>query len=244
MDHPAIGSSGASVLARRPEIVPVAATVLAWAALIADSPTAGWSATGNSIAGHGAHGGVFTASGVAMVAAMTVAMMGPLAVPGARGVARRVPTCPNGAILGFFAAFVLTWTVIALCLATVAETLGGVLGSPVVAAGVLTLGCAVAQFDPRRRDALGACERQDQHGNTSGPVVDAARFGMSCAARGFRLCALPMLAMLALPGSLPFMMSLTVLVTADRYTEGRHRVVVAALYSVLGVGLLGVGLLL
>ncbi len=59
----------------------------------------------------------------------------------------------------------------------------------------------------------GACERQDQHGNTSGPVVDAARFGMSCAA-------------------------------ADRYTEGRHRVVVAALYSVLGVGLLGVGLLL
>ncbi len=242
MDQRAVGSSGVILLARRPEIVPVAATVLAWAALLADSPTAGWSGTSNSIAGHGAHGGVFTTTGLAMVAAMTVAMMGLLAVPGARGVARRLPTSPAGAILGFFAAFAATWTVIALCLATVAETLGGVLGSPVTAAGVLTLGCAAAQFDPRRRAALRACERPDQHGNPSGPVVGSARFGLACTARGFRPCALPMLAMLALPGSLPFMAVLTVLVVADRFTEGRHRLVIAVLYAFLGIALLGVGL--
>jgi hypothetical protein len=243
MDQPAIGSSGASLLARRPEIVPLTATVLAWAGLIADSPTVGWSATGSSIAGHGAHGGVFTASGVAMVAAMTVAMMGPLAVPGTRTLAGRLPTHAAGAILGFFAAFVLTWTVVALCLATVAETLAGVLGSAVVAAGVLTLVCAAAQFDPHRRSAFAACDRPNLQGDGSGAVVDSARFGMSCAGRGFRVCALPMLAMLALPGSLPFMALLTILVVADRMTEGRHRLVLAALYLVLGIALLGVGLI-
>ena len=243
MDQRAVGRSGASLFARRPEIVPVAATVLAWAALIADSPTVGWSSTGSSIAGHGAHGGVFTASGMAMVAVMTVAMMGPLAVPGARTVARRLPSRCGAALLGHFAAFVVTWTVIALCLATVAETLAGVLGSAVVAAGVLTLMCAAVQFDPRRGSALRACDRPSQRADPSGPVVESARFGMSRAASGFRPCALPMLAMLALPGSLPFMAMLTVLVVADRFAEGRHRLVIAALYSVLGVGLLGVGLL-
>ena len=65
---------------------------------------------------------------------------------------------------------------------------------------------------------------------------------MSTATSGFRLCALPMLAMLALPGSLPFMAVLTVLVVADRFTEGRHRVVIAVLYAFLGIALLGVGL--
>ena len=54
---------------------------------------------------------------------------------------------------------------------------------------------------------------------------------MSCAASGFRLCALPMLAMLALPGSLSFMAVLTILVVADRMTEGRHRWVIAPLYA-------------
>ena len=178
-----------------------------------------------------------------MVAAMTVAMMGPLGVPGARGVARRFPACPAGAILGFFAAFVLTWTVIALCLATVAETLGGVLGSAAIAAGVVTLLCAAAQFDPRRHSAFAACDRPDQQGDGSSAVVDLIRFGMSGAGRGFRVCALPMLAMLALPGSLTCMALLTVLVIADRFTEGRYRWVIAALYSVLGIALLGVGLI-
>ena len=243
MDQRAIGRSSASLLALRAEIVPVAATVLAWAALIADSPTVGWSSTGSSIAGHGAHGGVFTASGMAMVAVMTVAMMGPLAVPGARTVARRLPSRCGAALLGHFAAFVLTWTVIALCLATVAETLAGFLGSAVVAAGVLTLMCAAVQFDPRRGSALRACDRPSQRADPSGPVVESARFGMSCAASGFRLCALPMLAMLALPGSLSFMAVLTILVVADRMTEGRHRWVIAPLYAAFGIALLALGLL-
>ena len=147
-------------------------------------------------------------------------------------------------MLGFFAAFVLPWAVIGLCLATVAETFAGVLGSAAVAAGALTLGCAAAQFDPGRASAIEGCDRPLQLlGNGSGAAVDAARFGMSCATSGFRFCALPMLAMLALPGSLPFMALLTVLVVADRFTEGRHRLVVAALYAVLGIGLLVLALL-
>jgi len=38
------------------------------------------------------------------------------------------------------------------------------------------------------------------------------------------------------------MAALTVLVVADRYTEGRHRLVIAMLYAFLGIALLGVGL--
>jgi hypothetical protein len=235
--------SNVNALARRPDIVPVTGTVLAWAALIADSPGVGWGTTGTSIAGHGAHGGVFTSSGLAMVIVMTVAMMGPLAVPGTRAVAVRLPTRHGGSVLGFFTALVLAWAVVALCLATVSETLAGVLGSPVTAAGILTLLCAVAQFDPRRRVAAHACVPLDPRGAGSAALVDAARFGLSSAACGFRLCALPMLAMLALPGSASFMAGLTVLVVADRITEGRHRLVVAALYAAIGTGMLGVALL-
>jgi hypothetical protein len=244
MDQQAVSGQGVSLLARRPEVIPIAATVVCWAALIAVSPTVGWSTTGTSIAGHGTHGGVFTASGVTMVAAMTVAMMGLLAAPGARAVATRFPTRVGGPLGWFFTAFVLTWTIVGLCLATVAETLAGVLGSAATAAGILTVLCAVAHFDPGRQNAFRACHRSVQApGNGSGAFVDSARFGISSAASGVRLCALPMLAMLALPGSLPVMALLTVLVVADRFTECRHRVVLAVLFAALGIGLLGLAVL-
>jgi hypothetical protein len=35
---------------------------------------------------------------------------------------------------------------------------------------------------------------------------------------------------------------LTVLVVADRFSEGRHRLAIAVLYALLGIALLGVGL--
>jgi hypothetical protein len=157
MNQRVVNGQGTSLLARVPEIIPITATVLAWLALLVDSPAVGWSTIGGPAGAHDGHGGVFTFSGVAMVGTMTIAM--------------------------------------------------------------------------------------GLHRNGSGAIVDSARFGMSHASSGFRTCALPMLAMLTLPGSLPFMGVLTVLVTVNSMTQGRHRVVIAASYAVLGIGSLGVALL-
>ena len=76
-------------LARRPEAVPLAATAFAWVALLAISPLGWWMLRGADPAdvGHTGHGGVFTPSGLAMLALMTTAMMAPLAIPGVRTVA-------------------------------------------------------------------------------------------------------------------------------------------------------------
>jgi len=231
---------GPGLLARRPEVVPVGATVLAWAALTAES--VGWWINGTGAAGHAGHE-VFTPAGIVMVAAMTVAMMGPLSVPGVRTVAFTSLWWRAGrASLWFFAAFIATWTVIAACLATIASTLDGVLGTAATAAGVLVLFCALAELDPGRAVRMKSCDRPMRlRGNGFDADVDCLRFGLLSAGRGVRLCALPMLAMLALPGSLLLMALLTGLTVADRVTEGRRWLLLAALYAVLGVGLLWVG---
>ena len=230
---------GPGPLARRPEIVPVTATAVAWSALAADS-MGWWGASAGT--GHSGHG-IFTATGIAMVAAMTAAMMGPLSIGGVRTVAFTSPWWRAGRAAGiFFVTFVAAWTVIALCLATVASMLDGVLGSAATAAGALVLVCALAEFDPGRAVRMASCDRPMRlRGNGFDADVDCARFGLLSAARGVRLCALPMLAMLAMPGSLPVMAVLTGLTVTDRITEGRRRLLLAALYTVLGVGLLWAG---
>ena len=67
--------------------------------------------------------------------------------------------------------------------------------------------------------------------------VDCARFGVLTAARGGRLCALPMLAMLAVPSSLLVMAALTALSVSDRVTQGSRRLVIAVLYVILAAAL-------
>jgi hypothetical protein len=189
---------------------------------------------------HGSSGGLFTPTGLAMVALMSVAMMGPLAVPGVRYVVSNSLWWRAGrAGLWFFGAFITTWAVIALCLQPVAELLAGVFGSASVAAGLLALVCALAQLDPRRAGRSATCDSPMRlRARGSDANTDCARFGLLCAARGFRLCALPMLAMFALPASLLVMASLTAFTVTDRVTQGRRRILIATLYTGLGVLLL------
>ena len=70
------GRRAPSRLARRPELVPVLASALAWVVLVIANGPIGH--------GHGAEGshGLFTPNGIGLTAAMTIAMMGPLAVAG------------------------------------------------------------------------------------------------------------------------------------------------------------------
>lgn len=236
-------ATGPALLARRPEIVPITATILTWGILAWSTSPAGWTewrGTGPFVAAHPEHGGIFTATGLAMITLMTLAMMAPLAVPGVRTVAFTSLWWRAGrAVLWFFGAFGLTWAVMAIVLAPFAAALGGALGSPATAAGVLLLACAVAEFDPRRGDLSRSCDRPMRlRAIGSDADVDCVRFGALTACRGVRLCALPMIAMLALPSSLLVMALVTGLSVTDRITLGRRRLVIAAGYAVLGAVLL------
>lgn len=229
-------SRGPSLLARRPDVLPVAAAVAAWVALAGSStPTAWTDLTGALSAGHLGHGSVFSASGLAMVAVMTVAMMAPLSIAGVRTVAATSLWWRAGrAVTWYFVTFIAAWTVIAICLAPIATALAGLFGSPDTAAGILVLACAIAQFDPHRADLTKSCDRPMRlRANGSDANVDCARFGLLTAARGVRLCALPMLAMLAVPASLVVMAVLTALSVADRVTQGARRRHLAILYVTL-----------
>lgn len=239
-------SRGLGLLGRRPEVLPVTATVVAWILLAGGTPPTAWFGVGGTgfagpaPAGEHTMQGVFTASGLLMVTLMTVAMMGPMAIPGARTVAFTSLWWRAGRATGwFFVAFTLSWTAVAVCLATVAELLVGLLPTPATATGIVLLLCALAQLDPRRTDRSKACDRPMRlRSNGSDANVDCARFGVLTAYRGLWLCALPMLAMLTLPASLLMMALLTTLSVTDRVTEGRRRLLIAALYAGLGAVLI------
>ncbi|HZM66977.1 MAG TPA: DUF2182 domain-containing protein [Nakamurella sp.] len=225
------GRRAPSRLARRPELVPVLASALAWVVLVIANGPIGH--------GHGAEGshGLFTPNGIGLTAAMTIAMMGPLAVAGVRTTAFTSPWWRAGrAAAEFFAAFGLTWIVIALCLAAFAEAWTGWLASATAGTAVLVAVCALAQLDPGRPDRMTRCDRPMRlRARGTEADVDCVRFGALTAGRDVRFCALSMLAMLALPGNLLVMAFLTALVLADRVTEGRRRLPIAAAYAVIAV---------
>jgi hypothetical protein len=171
-----------------------------------------------------------------MVVLMSVAMMGPLAIPGVRYVGANSLWWRAGrATCWFFGAFIATWVVFAVCLQPFAELLDGVVGSASTAAGLLSLACALAQLGPERAGRSSSCDRPMRlRAIRSDANTDCARYGLLCAARAFRLCALPMLTMLALPAGLLVMALLTVFSVADRVTQGRRRILIAAFYAGLG----------
>ena len=224
---------GPSLLARRPEVLPGATASAAWLVLLL-VPVA---------VGHDGHGGMLSAVGIALLAVMTTAMMAPLAVPGVRTVAGNSLWWRAGrAVAWFLAFFLLTWTVIAVCLAPVAQTLGGLLGSPSLACAVLTAACAAAVADPGRAAAMQACDQPMRlRDKGTDANADCARFGIRCAYRGLRVCALPMAAMLALPSSLLVMAALTAVTVTDRVTQGRHRWTIAGLYLLLAGAVVATG---
>lgn len=227
-----------SRLASRPQTLPIVATVLAWAVLVVSHSAV--TGSDHSGASDAAHGSVFTPAGIGHVAAMTVAMMATFALSGVRTAAFNSLWWRAGrAAAVFLTAFLLTWTVIALCLAAVATAWTTWLGSATIGTAALLAVCALAQLDPTRPERAKRCDRPMRL-RAGGPDadVDCARYGVSTACRHVRFCALPMLAMLALPGHLLMMAAVTVLALADRVTDGRRRLVIAAAYTALAVALL------
>ena len=239
-------AAGPPLLARRLRIVPIVVTVVAWAMLTATAPLSAWTIAGaaDSAAaspdGHLTHSGVFTQSGLLMLALMTVAMMAPLAIPGILLVASASPRQrADRPAAWFFAVFLLTWIVVAVVFAPFATALGTLLGSSTAAAGILVVACVLVEFDPQRRAVGAPCGPPMQlHGNGSSADLGGARFGLLTACRGVRLCALPMIAMLAIPSSLLVMALLTAASVIDRFTLGRRRLVIAAGYAAMGIVLL------
>src|SRR5829696_2515424 len=227
---------GAGLLGRWPELVPIAATAAAWACLALTGPA---TQPGAAHAGR-AHAGPLAAlpgaGGVVHLVAMTVAMTGLLAVPGARTAVfasswwRR-----RRAVTLFVAGFFLAWTAAVLGLHAVAVALS-VLAEPAAAGGALLAGCALAQLHPRRSRRAAECDRTMRirpYGRSAD--LDCVRFGVVSVARCTRLCALPMLAMLLLPGSLPLTAALATLALVERVSRRRWPVPAALSYAALAV---------
>jgi Predicted metal-binding integral membrane protein (DUF2182) len=250
-------------VARHPGTLPIVASVVAWAVLVVAHPAVlvqtvldqavlvqtvldqavlDQAVSDQAVSDHAGsgHGSVFTLAGIAHTAAMTVAMMAPFALSGVRTAAFTSLWWRAGrAAMIFLAAFLLTWTVIALCLDAVAMAWTTWLGSASTGTAVLLGVCALAQLDPTRPEQVKRCDRGMRLRATGSEAdVDCARFGVLTAGRDVRFCALPMLAMLAadqLPASLLVMAAVTALALADRITAGRRRLLIAAAYAAFAV---------
>jgi len=217
------------VVGRWPELVPATVTAAAWAYLVLAGPRA-----------HAAHAGPLpTAGGVLGLAAMTLAMTGLLAVPGAGTAVFASPWWrARRSVTLYVAAFAGAWTAIALGLHALAAVLGWLV-EPAAAGGALLAAAALAQLHPRRALRAGDCDRPMRI-RPYGPAadLDCARFGAVSAGRCARLCGLPMLAMLALPASLPLTAVLAALALAERVARRRWQVPVALSYAALAVAVL------
>ncbi len=116
-----------SVLATHPGALPIVVSGIGWTVLLVSRL---FSDHIVSTSEAGGHGGLFTLVGVAHTAAMTAAMMAPLALSGVRTTAFTSLWWRAGrAAVIFLAAFLLTWTVIAVCLDAVATAWTTWLGS-------------------------------------------------------------------------------------------------------------------
>jgi hypothetical protein len=169
-----------------------------WPALLPSAlAAAGWVVLAAPAGVPHAHGARWPDAGTV---AMVVAMMAPLAVPGARTVARcSIWWSGRAAVAVFTAVFLACWVLFA-CLLGVGVGLLSWAVPPAAVASLALVGAAVAQFDPGRPrllDACGAPARIRAAGR--GAVVDAARFGRVSAVRCLSTCALPMAGMLAIP---------------------------------------------
>lgn len=241
-----------SLLARRPGTLPIVVAAMGWAVLVVAEPGvlgpwgSGQAVAGPTVSVHagGGHGSLFTLAGIAHASVMTVAMMAPFALSGVRTAAFTSLWWRAGrAAAIFLAAFLLTWTVIALCLDAVATAwttwLGSALGSAATGTAALLAVCALAQLDPTRPERVKRCDRGMRlRPAGSDADVDCARFGVLTAGRDVRFCALPMLAMLAadqLRVGLLVMGAVSALALADRITAGRRWLLIAAAYTALAV---------
>ena len=232
-----------TALAMHPGALPIVASAVGWAVLLLTHPAlADGAGSDHARPDHagGGHSSLFTLAGIAHPAAMTIAMMAPFALSGVRSTAFTSLWWRAGRAAAFFLlAFLLTWTVIALCLDVVAAAWTTWLGSAATGTAVLLGVCALAQLDPTRPEKVKRCDRGMRlRASGSEADVDCARFGALTAGRDVRFCALPMLAMMAadhVPAGLLVMAAVSGLAFADRITAGRRRLLTAAAYAALAV---------
>ncbi len=247
---------GPSLLARRPEILPVATAVAAWAALVgwpsASSAPAVSAASGaapgavrGSVTVPAGHHETLAAIGAGTTvlpsllatSVMALAMMSPLAIPGVRAVAAGSRWWRAGrAALWFFLAFSVGWILATIPLAVIGGVLTGWLGAQ-AAAVLLLVACAAVLFVPGRRlvthDRIGRLRDRGWSAD-----ADCARAGLVSAVRGLPLCGPPMLAMLVVPGGLVTMAAISGLTLLDRITEGRRPLLVAGGYAATAAAIL------
>jgi hypothetical protein len=217
------------LLTRRPELLPVAVTALAWAVLVLNS------ASGS--AGHHHHAGAALPD-AAHTTAMVVATMGLLAVPGARSVAaRRAWWCGRSAVVLYVGVFLTTWVAVAFVLGLAAPALTAVLPSGAATAAVLT-GAALAHCHPRRSRWVQECAQSIRiRARGPGGLRDAMRYGVLSAGRCARVCALPMSAMLLAPGLL-VMAAVAALTLLERMIGRPRPAWFAPAYGLLAVAVL------
>jgi hypothetical protein len=174
------------------------------------------------------------------IVVMVMATMGLFAVPVVRTVASTSPWWrARRAVVIAFTAFVGTWFGVALWLHGVAESLFPLLGSAQVVAGVLVAACAGAALRPGRSRRVVRCGRPvPLRRDGWGADLDCARSGLVAALWCARLCAVPMLAMLALPGRVDVMAALPAIGLAERAGGPGARLPVSLAYAALSVAVL------
>jgi predicted metal-binding membrane protein len=243
------GPRALAIVRRHPQVWPALGVAAAWLALLLlarQGPGAGM-AGGMDMAGRAAAAGAGyragpgvwrqAAAGLPSWLLMTVAMMGPAALPRighvGRASARRLP-----AMTGFAAVYLAVWAAFGLGVQAAAAAIPGVPGPRALA---VTLAAAVAwQLSPFKRALLRACHRA--------PEIRAAprhglRYGLCC----LGACWCLMLVMVAAPGGQMYWLAgLAVLITVERAADDARGVTRngAAALGVAAVATLAVGGLL
>jgi len=173
------------------------------------------------------------------VAAMTVATMGPYAIPAVRSVAFASPWWrARRSVLLSFAGFAGAWIALASLLHLGVESLPASLLSGRALAVLLVAGVAVSALGAARGRRLRSCARLPalRAGGVEADV-DCCRAGAGAATACARLCWPAMAAMLAVPGSWWPMAALTAVGLAERALAPRGRRLAAAAYAACATGL-------
>jgi hypothetical protein len=177
---------------------------------------------------------------LAMVVAMTMAMMSPYAVPLARAVARATLWWQaTQAVVVAVATFLGLWCVVSAALHLAGTAVSLTLGSR-AALALLALVCAVVVQRRGRTALLRACA-VTRPVRPAHPARDAGRWAALAGGRCVRVCALPM-TLMAIEPSLAGFAAVTTLLWVERFT-GRPalRYVLAAGYLAVGAALIATG---
>ena len=207
-----------------PKAVPIAGTIVGWVAVLALERHS--SAPASAPNGHLHH--------LAAIAAMTFAMMSPLAIGLAVGTQKaslwwRVPHNVLSSYLGFITA----WLCICLVLHPLIEVVSGSGRRLVVAAFALAV--AVSHLRRKRDEGIARCAlsrplrpRRGSH--------DAASLGVGTAMRCVRTCG-PTMALAMVTQSLLALAAVSILVVFERCKHPRPKVILCLSYLGVGAGL-------